>query len=215
MKSQSIATLCIAALAAAAFPAIAGARDDATRDKLLVAELLPQPHSPILITFCAGAARAGNTPEGANVVRSLVTQGVRIRNTGVKTISAVRFRFDYVNDFNEVETNATDLRTIEGTYSHGVDVNLGGMNRGKDMNLLGRFFDFGTFEGPTNASEAIDKMICSVDSVKYADGSVWHASFARDLSAAQGHYAVCAPPNPDGYTPFYQPRPPAHKESCQ
>jgi len=144
-------------------------RADAARNFSKYA-VLPQPEAPVQITLCAAGVQDSDV---GNVDYYIVTEVTFQDTTAYQTATAVRFRFDLYNSFNEHLTALYGIK--EGTFSPGVLIQP---KSGGIMNVTLPDFSF------INIWDTATQIICSVDTVAFSDGTIWRADFNHDLNEA-------------------------------
>jgi hypothetical protein len=86
-------------------------------------------------------------------------------NTSSQVITAIRFKFSLFTAFNEVIT--TRYATDTGTFSPNIKINR------IEFNLVGNAVPYWS---EINIWPEADHSYCAIDTVRYVDGSIWHAS---------------------------------------
>ncbi len=182
--------LVAAALVAALSGSALADNDNSTKAKILTAEALPQPEAPIQLTYCFGIL---DTSSFDAHFRGTLLAGVRIKNVGTKTAKAIRFRFDFKSDFDEIDKAGSLDLSVEGSYAGGTKVDLM-----SDGHILGRALEKPTFRTDFQGSAEDEKIICSVAKVAFDDGTVWSDDFDADVKAAKNTVYVFDKPKYGG-----------------
>lgn len=120
----------------------------------------PQPNSPIQINDCFG----GLSDTDVGNVDYYVNEAVMFTNGSETTVNAIRFRFDFYTVFGEhlAERYGTDT----GTFSPGVLIDHAHNHLGVAVPLWQSI----------NIWPSIAAIVCSVDTVAFSGGQLWHAS---------------------------------------
>ena len=165
--------------------------------------VLPQPEAPIQITYC----QAWITDTDVGNVDYYINSAMTFRDQGDKTATAVRFRLDLYNSFNEHLTSL--YGTKEGTFSPDVLIQ-------PRSGIIGTAPDFSWI----NIWDSSTQVLCSVDTVAFSDGTVWRADFNADVNHFL-HPATPTPmpvdplPAPSLEPPSLVPTKPIHPSTCR
>lgn len=137
----------------------------------LAVSVMPQNNSPIQISECFG----GLTDTDVGNINYYVEQSVIFMNTSNRPVVAVRFKFDFYDAFSEHlgERYGTDT----GTFSPGALIDHAHNHIGGVMG----------YWSSINIWPSITAIRCSVDTVRFDDGSIWDAATARPLATPTPH----------------------------
>lgn len=125
-----------------------------------------QPESPVQINECFG----GLSDTDVGNVDYYVNEAVIFTNKSETTVNAIRFRFDFYNVFGEHldERYGTDT----GTFSPNVLIDHAHNHLGVAVPEWQSI----------NIWPSIAAIVCSVDTIAFSDGQLWHAGEARQTA---------------------------------
>jgi hypothetical protein len=150
--------------------------------------ILSQAHSPVLIQKCYAGTQDSSV---GNKDYYLDFAGI-FQNKTRKDIDAVRYRFDVFNTFSEhqrtVFGNDEDTLSAYGIIDdakHDTNEEQVMANSGNGFTIYKPAWEF------ININETARDIVCSIDTVKFMDGTIWHdtgATAARIQAALKGPF---------------------------
>lgn len=147
------------------------------------ASIVPQPLSPVQIEGCYATAGGRELRGGAVSLPYRGGLAITFRNRGPKNANAVVFRFDRYG--RDGVYRGTVFHIIDGTFTPGTDIDYGDAKGGTPVGMWAMV----GFDAATTA------MRCSVQSVQFADGTLWQQSPLPKLRCfmIRGQYGICMP----------------------
>jgi hypothetical protein len=178
--------------AAAAFLAPLPAFANVNLDTPVATAIFAQSDSPVRIESCGAVANdyQNNTVDPPAYAYTEVEVDVAFRNTSDRTVAAAKFGLIPFDPFDKALTSGSE-GTVSGNYSPGVLIEP---HRAGLANVLQPDASAWTLDV---YEQDVSKVVCLVESVRYADGSVWNANLTAELAYNKEHPAPT--PSPDPY----------------
>jgi hypothetical protein len=156
---------------------------------------LSQPKSPVRVDECLAGMRSSGSGD-YRIPNYYVDFAANFTNRSSRDISAVRLRFDIFNSFGEqLQTKyGTDDGQVIAAGQQQTDI----QHDTKNESILAKYGNLQTLYVPTwefiNTADTAHSVVCSVDTVMFADGSKWQAPSPKTsaLSGALKHASAGA-----------------------
>jgi len=150
-------------------PAVTGQTNTALQVSIAI-----QPTSPIGITNCF----AGLADTSVGNVDYYVWESVQFVNVADATVTAIRFRFDLSTSFDEPLTSL--FGTMDGEFSHGVNIDKAHAPIGT---ITADWSNINIWPGA-------HQIVCSVDTVRFANGQIWKAKPSQRANLLPVHSVI-------------------------